>query len=83
MTATTTAPSATPQPEPPGKWTARYTWRVPEGSKHPTTTEATHPSETAAFDAAVAVLDKQPADAALKVVRAEVRGPSGGWRPVE
>lgn len=64
-------------------WTARYTWRVPESSTHPEHTHSTHGSESAAVDAAVTVLDSQAPDGALRVVRAELRGPGGGWRTVE
>lgn len=66
-----------------GEWTVRYTWQVPAGSDHETTTHTTHLSETEAVDAAVVVLDSQQPDAPLKVVRADIRGPGGAWRPVE
>lgn len=84
MTATTTATNGTRQSEQPHEtWTVRYTWHVPEGSTHPQQTESEHPSESAAVDAAVHVLDSQQPDATLKVIRAEMRGPGGEWRAVE
>jgi hypothetical protein len=64
-------------------WTARYTWHVPEGSKHPRQTEIEHGSERRAVEAAVSVLDNQDPLATLRVVRAEVKGPSGEWRKIE
>lgn len=82
MTATTTA-TTTQHTDHADRWTARYTWHVPEGSSHPEHTERTYGSETAAIDAAVRTLDNQQPDTTLKVIRAEVRGPGGEWRPVE
>lgn len=82
MTATTSG-TTTQHTDPAGEWTVRYTWLVPEGSNHAATTQATHPNETAAVDAAVRTLDAQQPDATLKVIRAELRGPGGDWRTVE
>lgn len=67
-------------------WTARYTWRVPEGNQHPQHTETRHGTETAAIDAAVTALDNQDPHTSPRIVRAEIAGPGRDrytldWRP--
>jgi hypothetical protein len=64
-------------------WTVRYTWLVPDGSAHAPYTFVPHESESSAVDDAVATLDRQAPDAALRVVRAAVMLPGGAWREVE
>jgi len=76
--ASSTAPVSDAAP-----WTVRYTWLVPDGSAHPPFTYVPHESESSAVDGAVATLDRQAPDAALRVVRAAVMLPGGAWREVE
>lgn len=64
-------------------WTVRYSWAVPEGSQHPRQTTATHPTETGAIDQAVSRLDGQDPTAPLRIIRAEISGPDGRFRPIE
>ena len=65
-------------------WTVRYTWLVPSGVVHLPVTYRCHSSETSAIDHAVETLDDQVPDAALRIVRADIRPTGGGeWRRVD
>lgn len=64
-------------------WSVRCVWQVPEGSTHPSETTVQAWTETGAIDQAVSLLDNQDQSAPLRIVRADVCGPDGCWKPVD
>jgi hypothetical protein len=64
-------------------WSVRYLWQVPAGLDHPSETTVNAWTESGAIDRAVSLLDDQDQSAPLRIIRAEVCGPDGCWKPVD
>lgn len=65
------------------EWSVRLHWRVPVGSTHPLETTVKAWTETGAIDRAVSLIDDQDWSAPLRIIRADVCGPDGSYKPVD